>query len=366
MNITLERESLLRPLQAVGSVVERRQTLPILSNILFSIDGGKLTLTGTDLEVEMVAQLPVETPDSGDITLPAKKFIDICRALPENARLDLKLEQDKAIIRSGRSRFTLATMPAAEFPNIDPIESPLEFSISQQQLKKLIEQTQFSMAQQDVRYYLNGLMLELSQNVLRAVATDGHRLAVCEVDAELPITEPRQVILPRKGVTELMRLLEESETTARIQLGENHIRVELPDISFTSKLIDGKFPDYQQVIPKDPARIVTCERQPLYEALHRAAVLSNEKYRGMRLTLSANQLKATVHNPEQEEAEEELEVSYDGDEFEIGFNVSYFLDALSALKSDQVTIGMIDANHSCLIQGNEDHNSRYVIMPMRL
>ncbi|MDZ7661508.1 DNA polymerase III subunit beta [Thiohalophilus sp.] len=366
MNITLERESLLRPLQAVGSVVERRQTLPILSNILFSIDAGKLTLTGTDLEVEMVAQLPVDAPDSGDITLPAKKFIDICRALPENARLDLQLEQDKAIIRSGRSRFTLATMPAAEFPNIDPIDSPLEFSIPQQQLKKLIEQTQFSMAQQDVRYYLNGLMLELSQNLLRAVATDGHRLAVCELEAELPVSESRQVILPRKGVTELMRLLEESETTARIQLGENHIRVELPDISFTSKLIDGKFPDYQQVIPKDPARIVSCDRQPLYEALHRAAVLSNEKYRGMRLTLSANQLKATVHNPEQEEAEEEVEVSYDGDEFEIGFNVSYFLDALSALKSDQVTIGMIDANHSCLIQGNEDLNSRYVIMPMRL
>lgn len=366
MNITLERESLLRPLQAVGSVVERRQTLPILSNIPLPIDAGKLTLTGTDLEVEMVAQLPVDAPDSGDITLPAKKFIDICRALPENARLDLQLEQDKAIIRSGRSRFTLATMPAAEFPNIDPIDSPLEFSIPQQQLKKLIEQTQFSMAQQDVRYYLNGLMLELSQNLLRAVATDGHRLAVCELEAELPVSESRQVILPRKGVTELMRLLEESETTARIQLGENHIRVELPDISFTSKLIDGKFPDYQQVIPKDPARIVSCDRQPLYEALHRAAVLSNEKYRGMRLTLSANQLKATVHNPEQEEAEEEVEVSYDGDEFEIGFNVSYFLDALSALKSDQVTIGMIDANHSCLIQGNEDLNSRYVIMPMRL
>ncbi|MFP3873900.1 MAG: DNA polymerase III subunit beta [Thiohalophilus sp.] len=366
MNLTLERESLLRPLQAVGSVVERRQTLPILSNILFSLDAGKLTLTGTDLEVEMVAQLPVDAPDTGDITLPAKKFIDICRALPENARLDLQLEQDKAIIRSGRSRFTLATMPAAEFPNIDPIDSPLEFSLSQQQLKKLIEQTQFSMAQQDVRYYLNGLMLELNPNLLRAVATDGHRLAVCEVEAELPVSESRQVILPRKGVTELMRLLEESETTVRVQLGENHIRVELPDISFTSKLIDGKFPDYQQVIPKDPPRIVTCDRLPLYEAFHRAAVLSNEKYRGMRLSLSADQLRATVHNPEQEEAEEEVEVTYDGDEFEIGFNVSYFLDALSALKSDQVTIGMIDANHSCLIQGNEDLNSRYVIMPMRL
>ena len=366
MKITLERESLLRPLQAVGSVVERRQTLPILSNILVSINDGTLTLTGTDLEVEMVAQMSIEATDSGDITLPARKFIDICRALPENARLDMQIDQDKAVIRSGRSRFTLSTMPAAEFPNIDPIESPLEFSVSQQQLKKLIEQTQFSMAQQDVRYYLNGLMLELNNNLLRAVATDGHRLAVCETEAELPVSELRQVILPRKGVTELMRLLEESDSTARIQLGENHIRVELPDISFTSKLIDGKFPDYQQVIPKDPPRIVTCGRQTLYEAFHRAAVLSNEKYRGMRLTLSPNLLKATVHNPEQEEAEEELEVGYNGEEFEIGFNVSYFLDALSALKSEQVSIGMIDANHSCLIQGDSDANSRYVIMPMRL
>lgn len=366
MNITLERESLLRPLQSVGSVVERRQTLPILSNILFSVDSGKLTLTGTDLEVEMVAQLPIDASDNGDITLPAKKFIDICRALPEGAKLEMNIDQDRVVIRSGRSRFTLASMPAAEFPNIDPIESPLEFSISQQQLKKLIEQTQFSMAQQDVRYYLNGLMLELSNNLLRAVATDGHRLAVCEVEAELPVSDPRQVILPRKGVTELMRLLEDSDSTARIQLGDNHIRVELPDLSFTSKLIDGKFPDYQQVIPKDPPRIIACGRLPLYEAFHRAAVLSNEKYRGMRLTLSPNLLKATVHNPEQEEAEEEIEVDYSGEDFEIGFNVSYFLDALSALKSDQVSIGMIDANHSCLIQGDDDANSRYVIMPMRL
>ncbi len=366
MNITLERESILRPLQAVGSVVERRQTLPILSNILFSLDNGKLTLTGTDLEVEMVAQVEVGSSDSADITLPARKFIDICRALPENASLNLTIDQDKAVIRSGRSRFTLSTMPAAEFPNIDPVDSPLEFSLSQQQLKKLIEQTQFSMAQQDVRYYLNGLMLELNNNLLRAVATDGHRLAVCEVVAELPVTESRQVILPRKGVTELMRLLEESDSTARVQLGENHIRIELPDISFTSKLIDGKFPDYQQVIPNNPPRIIKCARQSLYDAFHRASVLSNEKYRGMRLSMSENQLKATVHNPEQEEAEEEVEVQYSGDEFEIGFNVSYFLDALSAIKSSDVSIGMIDSNHSCLIQGEGDASSRYVIMPMRL
>jgi DNA polymerase-3 subunit beta len=222
------------------------------------------------------------------------------------------------------------------------------------------------MAQQDVRYYLNGLLLEISNNQLRTVATDGHRLALCQVDAELSSSEPRQVIIPRKGVSELMRLLDDSETPVKIQLGSNHIRFELPDISFTSKLIDGKFPDYQQVIPVNPPHQVKCGRQALHEAFHRASVLSNEKYRGMRISLYADLLKATVHNPEQEEAEEELEVEYQGDEFEIGFNVSYFLDALAAIKSERVILGLTDSNHSCLVQGEGDDSSRYVIMPMRL
>ena len=366
MNITIQRETILRPLQIVGSVVERRQTLPVLSNILFTLKNSQLTLTGTDLEVEMVAHAAVESADEGDITLPARKFIDICRALPENASLDMVIDNDKAVIRSGRSRFTLATLPASEFPNIDPIAAPFEFSISQAQLKKLIEQTQFSMAQQDVRYYLNGLMLEMSNNLLRAVATDGHRLALCEVETELPVSDNRQVIIPRKGVTELMRLLEESDSSVRIQVGENHIKVDLPDVSFTSKLIDGKFPDYQQVIPANPPLALQSSRESLYQAFHRASVLSNEKYRGMRLTLAENLLRATVHNPEQEEAEEEIEVQFQGDEFEIGFNVAYFLDALSAVKSEDVVLYLTDSNHSCLIQGSDDSSSKYVIMPMRL
>jgi DNA polymerase-3 subunit beta len=366
MNISISREQVLHPLQTVSSVVERRQTLPILSNILVSIKDGKMTLTGTDLEVEMVAQLAIEHEGDGDVTLPARKFVDICRALPENATLEIKFEDDRALIRSGRSRFTLATLPAAEFPNIDPIDSPFEFTLSQRDLKKLIEQTQFCMAQQDVRYYLNGLMFELSENKLKAVATDGHRLALCEIESNIAMSDTRQVIVPRKGITELARLLEDSDSTVRVQLGENHIRIDLPDISFTSKLIDGKFPDYQQVIPANSDKTVECNREVLHQAFNRASVLSNEKYRGMRVNLAPNLLKATVHNPEQEEAEEEVEVSYEGPEFEIGFNVSYFLDALSAVKSENVTILLTDANHSCLVHGSDDANSRYVIMPMRL
>lgn len=366
MNISIVREQILQPLQTVSSVVERRQTLPVLSNVLLSVKDGKLTLTGTDLEVEMVAHVNIEHEGDGEITLPARKFVDICRALPENAKLDIKIDEDKALIRSGRSRFTLSTLSATEFPNIDPIESPFEFSLTQQNLKKLIEQTQFCMAQQDVRYYLNGLMFELSKDKLKAVATDGHRLALCEIESNIAISESRQVIVPRKGITELARLLDDSDSTARIQLGENHIRIDLPTISFTSKLIDGKFPDYQQVIPANNDKTVECNREILHQAFHRASVLSNEKYRGMRVNLSSNLLKATVHNPEQEEAEEEVEVNYNGPDFEIGFNVSYFLDALSAVKSENVTILLTDSNHSCLVHGSDDDNSRYVIMPMRL
>lgn len=367
MKLSIQRETLLRPLQVASSVVERRQTLPVLSNVLVSCRNNTLTLTGTDLEVEMVAKIGLDDgAEDGETTLPARKILDICRALPEAAKLNLTIDVGKALIRSGKSRFTLSVLPASDFPNIEPLVSPFELSISQKALKSLIEQTQFSMAQQDVRYYLNGLMLELTPNKLRAVATDGHRLAISETEADVQVTENRQIIVPRKGVTELARLLEDSESQIRLQIGENHIKVDLPDISFTSKLIDGKFPDYQQVIPENPSKIATCDRQELYQAFARASVLSNEKYRGMRIQLTNNQLKATVHNPEQEEAEEELSVQYQGDDFEIGFNVSYFIDALAAIKEEKVQIQFTDANHSCLVNGLDDKASRYVIMPMRL
>ncbi len=366
MKFSAQREELLKPLQLVNGVVERRQTLPILSNVLLSLGENRLALTGTDLEVEIVVRLALQGGESGQITVPARKFSDICRTLPDGASIEFRLEGDKALIRSGRSRFSLSTLPAAEYPSLEEIEAPLQFEVPQSALRRLIEQTQFSMAQQDVRYYLNGLLLELGDGRLRAVATDGHRLALADEAAALAATELSQVIVPRKGVLELARLLEDSDAPARVRLGSNHLQVELPDVSFTSKLIDGRFPDYGRVLPAPGTRILQCEREALRQALARASVLSNEKYRGVRLQLEDTTLKATVHNPEQEEAEEELEVAYEGEPLEIGFNVSYLLDALGAIKSDRVEISFTDANSSCLLQGTDAPESRYVVMPMRL
>ena len=366
MKISISRDAILNPLQMVNSVIERRQTLPILSNVLLSVKNNTLSLTGTDLEVEIINQCSIESNEDGNITLPARKLLDICKALPENAQIDILIDNDRATLKSGRSRFSLSTLEASEFPSIDALISPFEFNLSQLTFKKLIEQTQFCMAQQDVRYYLNGLMLELSENNIIAVATDGHRLAYCESKAQLHLPETRQVIIPRKAVNEISRLLEESNDEIKVSLSENHIRVNFSDVTFTSKLIDGKFPDYKQVIPQKCDNEVKSPRDNLYQAFHRTSVLSNEKYRGMRLQLSENQLQATVHNPEQDEAEEVIEVTYSGDEFEIGFNVAYLLEALSAIKSNEVVMQLTDSNHSCLLFGSDDVNSKYVVMPMRL
>ena len=366
MKISISRDEILNPLQMVNSVIERRQTLPILSNVLMTIKDNILSLTGTDLEVEVINSCQTINTEEGETTLPARKLLDICKALPEGSNLDIQIDGERAVLKSGRSRFTLSTLSAAEFPSIDALISPFEFNVSQKTFKKLIDQTQFCMAQQDVRYYLNGLMLELSNDQIISVATDGHRLAFCQAKAELKPTETRQVIIPRKAVNEISRLLEDSDEDIAISLSENHIRINFSNVIFTSKLIDGKFPDYQQVIPQKCDNEVTSSRNNLHQAFNRTSVLSNEKYRGMRLQLGQNQLTATVHNPEQDEAEEIIEVSYSGDEFEIGFNVAYLLDALSAIKSEEVVMQLTDSNHSCLLFGSEDVNSKYVVMPMRL
>lgn len=366
MKISISRDSLLNPLQLVNNVIERRHTLPILSNVLLSVKDNSLSLTGTDLEVEIINSCEAINSEDCETTLPGKKLLDICKALPENANIEIILDEERATLKSGRSRFTLSTLSASEFPSIDALISPFEFTISQKVFKKLIDQTQFCMAQQDVRYYLNGLMLELSDDQIIAVATDGHRLAFCRADIDLKPQETRQVIIPRKAINEISRLLEDSDDEIKISLSENHIRINFPQVTFTSKLIDGKFPDYQQVIPQKCDNEVVSGRQNLYQAFNRTSVLSNEKYRGMRLQLSENQLQATVHNPEQDEAEEVIDVTYTGDEFEIGFNVAYLLDALSAVKSEEVVMQLTDSNHSCLVFGSDDVDSKYVVMPMRL
>ena len=366
MKFKIQREAFLKPLQQIIGVVERRQTLPVLGNILVQADGQGLTLTATDLEVELVARLPMEVEQTGETTLPARKLLDICRTLPDGAQIELTVDQDRAVVRSGKSRFTLATLPASDFPVVEELKNTQAFRFPQKDLKELIDRTHFSMAQQDVRYYLNGLMLELDKKGIRCVATDGHRLALCELAAKTGVGDNQQVIVPRKGVQELLRLLENEDAEVDIQIGGNHIRVSMPAIRFTSKLIDGRFPDYKRVLPKGGDKEIQADRNVLRQALARTSILSNEKYRGIRLSLDEKVLKIQAHNPEQEEAEEELEIDYGGNTLEIGFNVTYLLDALAALPGENVRIILSDANSSCLIEDAGAGHCRYVVMPMRL
>ena len=366
MKFNINRDALLPVLQTVSGVVDRRQTLPILSNILMNIESGSLTITATDMEVELIVAIDVQLEQTGELTLPARKLLDICRALPQEAKLQFEVKNDRVLIKSGKSRFTLASLPAQEYPVIDITENVVSFNIKQKKLEKLLENTQFAMAQQDVRYYLNGLLLEISKNNIRAVATDGHRLALDESEIELEIEEPIQIIVPRKGITELTRLLQDDDSEIEIQISTNHIRVKNENSCFTSKLIDGRFPDYQRVIPELSETPVIANKEELRNSLTRASILSNEKYRGVRIIFASNSLRALAHNPEQEEAEEELEVDYSGTEIEIGFNVSYLLDTLSIIKSEKVKLSVLDPNSSCLLLPEDESNCQYVVMPMRL
>jgi DNA polymerase-3 subunit beta len=365
MKFSASRETILKPLQTVVGVVERRQTMPILSNVLLAVDGDRLRVTATDLEVEMVADAEVDGNVSGEVTVPGRKLHEICRALPEAATVEVALAGERLTLKAGRSRFTLSTLRAADFPTVEEIAAKQSLRVSRNDLRTLIEKTHFSMAQQDVRYYLNGLLLETERKKLRAVATDGHRLALSEVELDTAASRDEQVIVPRKGVLELNRLLDGDGEVA-IALGTNHIRVQINGIRLTSKLIDGRFPEYARVIPNQPRSVMTASRRLLREALQRTAILSNEKYRGVRLELSPNTVVLQANNPEQEEAVETLEVEYAGEAMEIGFNVNYLLDALAAVDSEQVELGVSDANSSCLIREPGSDRTKFVVMPMRL
>jgi len=365
MKFSAERETIFKPLQAVIGVVERRQTMPILSNVLMSAKDGRLAISATDLEVELVAEAAVDVEVAGDITVPGRKLHDICRALADGSKVEFSLSGERATVKAGRSRFTLSTLRAGDFPTIDEVDARQELSVNCKDLQRLIEKTHFSMAQQDVRYYLNGLLLETSGDKLRAVATDGHRLALSELTLSAAAESVEQVIVPRKGVLELNRLMD-GEGELKILIGSNHLRVQLPGIRLTSKLIDGRFPEYSRVIPDDPSNVMCADRALFKAALQRAAILSNEKFRGIRLELSENNLVMQANNPEQEEAEEALEVEYGGDAMEIGFNVNYLLDALSAVDSETVELGVKDSNSSCLIKEPGTEDTKFVVMPMRL
>ena len=366
MQFSISRENLLKPLQQVCGVLSNRPNIPVLNNVLLQIEDNRLTITGTDLEVELSSytQLSSSTAD-GAFTIPAKKFLDICRTLSEEFEITVTFEEDRAIVESGRSKFNLTTLPAEEYPNLTDWQSEVDFALPQSTLRRLIEATQFSMANQDARYFLNGMKFETEGNLLRTVATDGHRLAVCTIELDQDL-QTHSVILPRKGVLELNRLLESSDELARLQIGTNNLRIHLNHIVFTSKLIDGRFPDYRRVLPRNATRIVEGNWETLKQAFVRASILSNERVRSVRLNLSENQLKITASNPEHEVAEEIVDVNYQGEEMEVGFNVTYILDVLNALKYQQVRIRLTDASSSCLIENSEDASAEYVIMPMRL
>ncbi|MGQ0658479.1 MAG: DNA polymerase III subunit beta [Chromatiales bacterium] len=367
MKISINREQLISPLQTVTSVVEKRQALPILSNILVVAEAQQLTLIGTDMEVEIIVKISTSSGNAGSTTLPARKFMDICRALPPDSQVQIETKENRATVKSGRSRFTLATLPAADFPAVGDTPASFRVTVQAKALRELIGDTQFAMAHQDIRYYLNGLLLEFSGPRIRAVATDGHRMALGDLEWETSVQEEVvQIIVPRKGVAELSRLLAEVEGDVDLHVGPNHLKVQTATRTLTSKLIDGKFPDYQRVIPMKSDKLVVGNREVLRQGLVRTSILSNEKFRGVRLVLRNDQIQALAHNPDQEEAEEEMAVEYAGPEMEIGFNVGYLLDVLSAVKTDKVQMELSTPDKSCLMQPLGDGSRKYVVMPMRL
>ncbi len=366
MRFSIQREAFLKRLQHVVGVVERRQTLPVLANLLVAVDAEGVSLTGTDLEVEMVARTSAEELDPGDVTIPARKLFDICRALPDGCRIKLEKNGERVTVSAGRSRFTLATLPASEFPVIENIELVERVALPEATLKELMERTGFAMAHQDVRYYLNGMLLDLRDHALRCVATDGHRLALAETRIDTKIATPRQVIVPRKGIAELQGLFEAGEGSVELEFARNHMRVRRGDVTFTSKLIDGRFPDYEAVIPIGADKEVRVQRDDMRAALQRAAILSNEKYRGVKLEVSPNRLRIVAHNPEQEEAVEEVEARTGISELSVGFNVNYLLDALGAIGGDEVLLCLRDGQSSCLLRKPDSEDARHVIMPLRL
>lgn len=366
MKFSIERSHLLKPLQQVSGALGGRPTLPILGNLLLKVEDNMLSMTATDLEVELISRVTLEGEfEAGSITVPSRKFLDICRGLPDDAVITFLLEGDRVQVRSGRSRFSLATLPANDFPNIEDWQSEVEISLSQAELRGLVEKTQFSMANQDVRYYLNGMLFEIDGTTLRSVATDGHRMAVSQTKLGADFAN-KQIIVPRKGVLELVKLLDAPEQPVVLQVGSSNVRAEVNNYVFTSKLVDGRFPDYRRVMPQTTTKTLEAGCDELRQSFSRAAILSNEKFRGVRVNLADTQMRITANNPEQEEAEEMLDVHFDGEPIEIGFNVSYVLDVLNTLRCERVRISMSDSNASALIENAADDSAMYVVMPIRL
>lgn len=368
--LKINRDTLLKPLQSVIGIVERKHTLPILSNVLIEREQDHLTLIATDLEIQISAQ--IDHNESGEefaATVSARKLQDICRAFEEDTLLTLDREEAKIQVKAGKSRFSLQTLPAADFPRINAMnESQSLIKIPQGILKKLLDRVQYAMAQQDIRYYLNGLLLITDADGIKLVATDGHRLAfVTHTNTDNSSnTIQQEVILPRKSVVELVKLLNDNDEIVTIEIGQNQVRFTFSNIVMVSKIVEGKFPDYNKVIPSNYQNQVTINRNVLLHALQRTSILSNEKFSGVRLVLTQNSLRILCNNNEQEEAQEELEIDYNGTPLDIGFNVRYLLDVLNNLTDEQIVCSFGDVNSSALITRPENSDFKYVVMPMRI
>ncbi|MHB1566146.1 MAG: DNA polymerase III subunit beta [Acidiferrobacter sp.] len=367
MQFTLVKEELVRQLSAVAGVVERRQTKPILSNILVEAQDGTVRFTGTDLEIEMVTWGTAAVGTPGAVTVPGRKFLDIVRALPAHAEVRAHQEEGRLRIVAGRSRFALSTLPAEDFPRFEATNWESQLTLPRAVLRRLIEKTQFCMAQQDVRYYLNGLMFETLPGSIKAVAADGHRLALCEEPLTGEDVTEKQIIVPRKGVQEMVRLLSNDEGSVALKIGTNHVQLEAAGLIFTSKLIDGRFPDYNRVVPAGVQKTVVMPREPLREMLSRVGIVSTEKYRSVRLRFTGEMVVASAHNPEQDEASEELLLSTPVSDFEIGFNVGYLIEAVGAIDGNEVEFGWNSADSGCWLKAPQSaQRVLYVVMPMRL
>ena len=368
MNINITKETLEHPLSQIVGVVEKRQTLPILGNVFLDLSDNKLTLVGSDLETEITTKVDNVGGSDGKTTVSARKLFDICRSLPAESQLSLVLEEDsKMVVTAGKSKFTLQTLSANDYPRLEETQWKQEFALSQQQLSHLLTKTSFSMAQQDVRYFLNGLLVEINGDQILSVATDGHRLAKTLVNIPGLGLDMVQSIVPRKAVLEIGKFLDaSSDDMVSVKLNASHISIESGNFMFISKLIDGRFPDYEKVIPANLDKHIIIDRSNLIEILSRAAILSNEKFRGVSLNIGGNVLKVASHNPDQEHATDEMEVEYQGDDIEIGFNVNYLMEALKACDSDKIDLGLLDPNTSCTFHASDSDETLYLIMPMRL
>lgn len=370
MKLTISKESLLEQLTYVVGAVEKKHTSKILENILIQVDKDSLQLVGTDLEIELSSTLIIQGETVGSITAPARKLFDICKALPADCFIQIETDEKQRLqLRGLRSRFELATLPADEFPILDDIPINQEITLPEKALKILLEKVSFSMANQDVRYYLNGMLLELSSNSILAVTTDGHRLAISKfpqaegIDNDLE----QKIIVPRKGILELIRLLDSSSNLpVTLQISDNHIRVNKDHIRFTSKLIDGKYPDFQAAIPSNCTHSIELDREHFRNTLARVAILSNEKYRGIRLSLNDGTMFLHSNNPENESAEEEIDINYSQEIFEIGFNVTYLLEAVTHLEGTVIKLELSTPDTSALLYSTDDLDTQYVVMPIRL